>query len=81
MTDDASAAVNQEPFGMLKLPQSQNTARNFMSNVSQSDLGFVSSESCYQAMAWHKGEFMINSRIDFDRRERHWNHDMPDFTS
>lgn len=81
MTDDVASAVNQEPFSMIKLRQSQNTARNFMSNVSQSDVGFVSTEQCRQAMAWHKDEFMINSRIDSERGGWDWNHDMPDFAS
>ena len=81
MTDDVASAINQEPFSFIKLHQSQNTARNFMSNVSQIDLGFVSTEMCKRSIAWHKGEFMINSRIDFAGREWNWNHDIPDFAS
>ena len=81
MTDDVASRMNQEAFSLIKLHESQSTALNFMSSVSRSDLGFVSCEVGYQAMAWHKGEFMINSRIDFASREWNWNHDLPKFAS
>ena len=79
MSDEFASAINQDPSSFIKLHQSQNTARNFMSNVSQSDLGFVSSDICNRSMAWHKGEFMIKSRIDLASREWSWSDDMRDF--
>ena len=80
MTDEVASAINQEPYSFIKLHQCQNTARNFMSNVSQSDIGLVSTEyNRCQVVAWHKGEFMIKSRIDLASREWSWSDDMRDF--